>query len=158
MAFFEQLGKKISDAGQGVAQQTKNLADIAKLNNMVSGKEKRIAALYSEIGKAYYESHKNDAVAEEKAGISEINTLFAEIEQHRDEISRIKGIKKCPNCGADVASGSAFCNSCGQALAQDEPAPAPTDGKVCKSCGAAVPDGNLFCNNCGARLEANQEV
>lgn len=153
MAFFEQLGKKITDAGQGVAQQTKNLADIARLNSSISDKEKRIANLYSEIGKAYYERHKNDAVAEEAASISEINTLFAEIEQQRDDISRIKGVAKCPNCGADVAHGSAFCNSCGQALAQNEPAIAPADGKVCPSCGAVVADGNLFCNNCGTKIE-----
>lgn len=152
MAFFEQIGKKITDAGQGVARETKNLADIARLNSSISDKEKRIAALYSEIGRAYYERHKNDAAAEEAASISEINTLFAEIEQNKDEISRIKGVTKCPNCGADVARGSAFCNSCGIAIAQSEPATAPADGRICPSCGAAVPEGNLFCNNCGTKL------
>lgn len=153
MAFFEQLGKKITDAGQGVAQQTKNLADIARLNSAVSDKEKRIANLYSEIGKAYYERHKNDAVAEEAASINEINTLFAEIRLNKENISKLKGITKCPNCGADVAYGSAFCNSCGQAMAQNEPATAPTDGRVCPSCGAPVPEGNLFCNSCGTKIE-----
>lgn len=28
MEFFEQIGKKLTDAGQNVAQQTKDLADV----------------------------------------------------------------------------------------------------------------------------------
>lgn len=152
MAFFEKIGKTITDAGQGVARETKNLADIARLNSSISDKEKRIAAIYSEIGKAYYEHHKNDAVAEEAASINEINALFAEIEKHREEIGRIKGLTKCPSCGADVARGAAFCNSCGQAIAQPEPEPMPADGRVCPSCGAEVPEGNLFCTSCGTKL------
>ena len=35
MAFFEQLGKRLADAGQGVAQQTKNLADVTRLNSAI---------------------------------------------------------------------------------------------------------------------------
>lgn len=160
MAFWEQIGKKITDAGQGVAQQTKNLADIAKLNSAIYEKEKRIASLYSEIGKAYYENHKDDAAAEEASSISELNKLFAEVKQHKSEIGRIKGVEKCPHCGAEVAHGSAFCNSCGKAFSQSEPTPVTTatDGRVCPSCKAAVPEGNLFCNNCGTKIETNQEV
>ncbi len=32
MAFFEQIGKCLTDAGQNVAQQTKDFADVTKLN------------------------------------------------------------------------------------------------------------------------------
>ena len=36
MAFFEQLGKRLTDAGQNVVQQTKNLADVTQLNSAIS--------------------------------------------------------------------------------------------------------------------------
>ena len=33
MSIFEKIGEKLSGAGQGVAQQVKNFADVARLNN-----------------------------------------------------------------------------------------------------------------------------
>ena len=54
MSFFDQIGKRITDAGQGVAQQTKNFADVTRLNSAISDKEKRISQLYQSIGKTYY--------------------------------------------------------------------------------------------------------
>ena len=49
MSFLDQIGKKISDVGQGVAQSTKNFADVTKLNGMISDEEKKIAVLYGNI-------------------------------------------------------------------------------------------------------------
>ena len=50
MSIFEKIGEKLSGAGQGVAQQVKNFADVARLNSIISEKEKQIAQLYIEIG------------------------------------------------------------------------------------------------------------
>lgn len=99
MAFFEQLGKRITDAGQGVAQQTKNFADITRLNSAVSDKERKIAQLYQSIGQSYYEQHSGDAEPQLQPAVEEIKALFAEIAQHKEEIKQIKGIVKCPHCG-----------------------------------------------------------
>ncbi|MCH5353159.1 MAG: zinc ribbon domain-containing protein [Acutalibacter sp.] len=153
MPFFDQLGKKLTDAGQGVVQQTKNLADVTRLNSAISNSEKQIAQLYAVIGQAYYEAHKNDPNAESPEQIQAINALSAEIEQNQEAIRVIKGITQCPNCGKDVPLGSAFCAVCGTKLPEAAPAPAPApEGKVCPNCGAAVAEGNLFCNRCGTRV------
>ena len=160
MAFFEQLGKKLSDAGQGVAQQTKKLAEITKINGQISEEEKKISRLYGEIGKAYYENHKEDPEAEELQSIQQITEAFAQIEQYRDQLCQVKGIAKCPNCGAEVPSESMFCNACGAKM----PAPAPKEtqpaGKFCPACGAPVLPENKFCNACGAKLseETDEEA
>ena len=45
MDFFEQLGKKLTDTGQNVARQTKNLADVTQLNNAISEREKKVSQL-----------------------------------------------------------------------------------------------------------------
>ena len=60
MSFLDQLGKKVSDAGKGVAQQTKNLTEIARLTSVIDTEEKMVAQSYTQIGKTYYENHKND--------------------------------------------------------------------------------------------------
>lgn len=160
MAFFEQLGKRITDAGQGVAQQTKNFADITRLNSAVSDKERKIAQLYQSIGQSYYERHSGDAEPQLQPAVEEIQALFAEIAQHKEEIKQIKGIVKCPHCGADVPFQAAFCNACGEKMVSAALAEEPAeDVQICPVCGAASGKDNLFCTHCGAKLKEkeNQE-
>lgn len=155
MAFFEQFGKKITDAGQGVAKQTKNLADVARLNSAIAEEEKKISKMYANLGELYYNAHCKDAQAEGMELIEQINDLFAQIDRQREEIKQIKGVTKCPNCGADIPAEAAFCNACGAKVqtAAAQATPEITDGIRCK-CGAVMPRGTTFCTQCGSRLEA----
>lgn len=52
-------------------------------------------------------------------------------------------MKKCPNCGAQIADDSRFCTECGKEC---------TQGNVCPHCGASVNDGDSFCQNCGKSI------
>ena len=53
------------------------------------------------------------------------------------------GMNKCPNCGASVALGLAFCGECGS----------PVSGKkVCPGCGQENEAGMSFCGYCGTKL------
>lgn len=120
MAFFEQIGKRLTDAGQNVAQQTKDFADVTKLNNAISEKEKKISQIFLLIGQSYYERHKNDSNAEELDKISEVNSLYSDIFKNREQIKQIKGIAKCPKCGADLPLNAAFCNICGAKIQEED--------------------------------------
>lgn len=158
MAFLEQMGKRLSDAGQNVAQQTKKLADVTQLNSAISDKEKKISQLFLAIGQSYYERHKDDSAAEELESITEINSLYAEISENREKIKQIKGIIKCENCGADVPVSAAFCNACGTKVNRTEVLnESAEDKKICPACHVAVEKDNLFCNHCGAKLESTNE-
>lgn len=158
MAFFEQIGKKLTDAGQNVAQQTKDLADVTKLNNAISNSEKKISQLFLMVGQSYYERHKADGTAEEKEKIDAINDLYAEIMENREKIRLIKGTAKCENCGAEVPNHAAFCNVCGAKVTYTENADQNIEvGRRCPVCHAIAEKENLFCNHCGARLEETNE-
>lgn len=158
MAFFEQIGKRITDAGQNVAQQTKDLADVTKLSNAISEREKKISQLFLLIGQSYYEGHKDDPVAEDLEKIAEINSLYTEIFANREKIKQIKGVTKCENCGADVPLNAAFCNSCGTKVIRKETVSQNTGKeRMCPACHAIVEDGNLFCNHCGVKIEITNE-
>lgn len=154
MAFFEQLGKKISDVGQGASQQAKNFAEITRLNGMISDNEKWISQIYAEIGKSYFDRHKNDPQSEENDRISEINSRLSEIEQCQEKIKQIKGVAKCPNCGADIPANTSFCSSCGTKIeAEKKPeGESAQEPKLCPQCKNPVIEGNLFCNHCGKKL------
>lgn len=154
MDFFEHIGKKITNVGQGVAQQTQNFADVGKLNSEISEKEKRISQLYLLIGRLYYERHKNDPNAEEQQKIEEVNQLYRDIIQCQEKIKQIKGVVKCTNCGADVPIHSVFCGSCGSKVVfVDEKEPIAEEAWVCPSCHMPVDKENLFCEHCGAKLD-----
>lgn len=152
MSFLDQLGKKVSDAGKGVAQQTKNLTEIARLTSVIDTEEKMVAQSYTQIGKTYYENHKNDPDAECAAQIALVNKSLEKIAQWREQIQRIKGIVKCPQCGAEIPYGSQFCGVCGTKIVRPEAAPAAASVRRCPSCGAEAAAADRFCNKCGKPL------
>ena len=53
MSFFKNLGKTITDFGQDVANQSKNMSENAKLKAAISMEEKKLADLYRVMGKTY---------------------------------------------------------------------------------------------------------
>lgn len=52
-----------------------------------------------------------------------------------------EGMIVCPECKAQIAAGSKFCNQCG----------AKPESK-CPSCGADIAPGSAFCSECGQKL------
>lgn len=153
MSFFDNIGSKASAAGQAAAEKARNFAEVNRLNGVVSDHEKRISRLYFEIGQSYYERHKDDPEAEELERIAAITDTNEKIAVCREQIKTLKGVEKCPNCGADVQNGSQFCNNCGTRMPPASMKTAPkASGLTCPTCGAAVAEGNLFCNNCGTKL------
>lgn len=154
MSFLDNIGSRASAAGQAAAEKARNLAEIGRLNGVVSDHEKSISRLYFEIGQSYYERHKNDPEAEELDRIAAVNDTLEKLAVCREQIKTLKGVEKCPNCGADVAQGALFCNNCGNKMPPAAMKTAPkAQGKVCPTCGAVVAEGNLFCNACGTKLE-----
>lgn len=153
MAFLEQLGKRITDAGQNVAQQTKNFTDITQLNSTISDKEKKISQLMLLIGQIYYEKNKNNTEADFYDKISEINVLYQEIFQNKEKIKQIKGIVKCVNCGVDVPINADFCNACGTKIIHvTNEMTSVTDKRICPKCNTLIENNNSFCTHCGEKL------
>jgi len=60
MAFFNDLGKKISSAAEVTASKAKEVAEVTKLNSKISSEEKLIEKFYTEIGKAIFEQDKEN--------------------------------------------------------------------------------------------------
>lgn len=123
MAFFEDFGKKISQAGQATLQKTKEMADIAKVNSAISDEEKKINDLYLQIGKLYVELHVADAEDSFKSAIEEIANAIKRIEEYKKQLLEIKGVARCSKCGAEVPVGSVFCAVCGAQIQADKAEP-----------------------------------
>lgn len=156
MAFFERLGKKISDAGHGAAQSGRNAMDIAKLNGSINEKHKEIAQGFSALGEEYYRLHKEDAEYALASAVNNISVLYAQIQDCEEQIKTIRGVVKCPNCGGDISLSAAFCSACGAPAptrkAPSAPAAPPEGTRECPNCHKFMPVDNKFCTGCGTRL------
>ena len=60
MDFFNKLGDVITETGKDVSQKVSDLTGIARLNMDVRKREDFVKKQYTEIGKQYYELHKED--------------------------------------------------------------------------------------------------
>ena len=148
MSLFDEIGNKITNAGQETATKAKKFTEIAKLNSLIGDKEKEISILFVELGHSYYERKKNDEVPEKV--VKQISTIYEEIETYKKQIGELKGVGSCPNCGAEVTNGAVFCNSCGAKLNAEIVKSA--EEKKCPKCGVKVNESDLFCKSCGSKL------
>ena len=119
MAFWEDFSETISVKSKEVADKAKTLTDIANLKGQIVTYENTILRNYREIGRAYYNAHKNDLTKEfpdEMDNISEAKRKIAELHA---KISDLKGTKKCSSCGSEIPNDSSFCSKCGQKVEEE---------------------------------------
>lgn len=152
MPFWDNLSKKATETTAKAMQKAKDFSDITRLNGQISEEEAKINNAFLAIGRLYVEVHSSDAEPQFATWISSIRESQGKIDTYRRQVQDIKGVQRCEKCGAEVAAGSAFCNSCGAPMPKVEVA-APQNGIACKNCGAIVQPGMKFCTSCGTPVD-----
>ncbi len=123
---FKQIGTTVTEAGKGGLEKAKELRDTARITLEIRDRETSIQKAYRELGKAYYQDHRNDEdpvydqVVYIKAAFEEIGELKA----NKDEI---RGIRRCPECGETIPNGASFCPNCGKKYVAPASAAGETD-------------------------------
>ena len=117
MQFFSKITETISDTSKVVAQKAKDISDLTRLNSQISTEENRINAAFLAIGRRYFEEVSEEYISD----FSAINDARAKIRSYQDQISIIKGICTCQNCGAEVSNEAVFCSACGTKVEKPEP-------------------------------------
>jgi len=153
MAFFEELGKKITKSGQDAAQKAKNMAETVKLNGFISDEERRIKNAFTQIGEQYYQTLGENPDPGFSPLIADINDAKAKISAYAEQIKQIKGVTNCENCGAEVSLTAPFCSGCGTAIQQA----AKPEERSCTNCGKPLEPNQVFCGGCGTRAEQQAE-
>ena len=75
---------------------------------------------YAELGRTYFDAHRDDEENAENEQFKVIKEALAEIERMKTEILNLQGAAECPNCGARMPQGASFCSSCGTKMAEPE--------------------------------------
>ena len=143
MAFFDELGAKLTKTGQMAAQKTNDLAETAKLNMRTGELNKVIQEQYARLGAP------EEELAEICAAITKANE---ELESIRLDLQRIRQLKVCPACGAENPSDASFCSKCSAQLPELPPKPAEPGARFCFNCGGKVAVTAQFCTKCGTKL------
>ena len=112
MELFEKISSTISAAGKDGLNKAKEWTDTAKIMIDIKEREGAIYRLYRELGRAYFEDHKDDA-APEYSQIIAINAALEEIEQLKSNKDEIRGVRRCSKCGRIISSQAKFCAECG---------------------------------------------
>lgn len=150
MAFLDDLGKRISKTGQSAIQKTKDMAEVAKYNSMISEEEKSINNNYYQIGKLYISLHSTECEDDFKGMIDSIRSSENKIAEYREQIKLIRGVVRCEKCGSEVSINSAFCNSCGAPMPKRVTEETFDSNSIkCEKCGKYVKKGLRFCTSCG---------
>lgn len=155
MALLDELGKGISGLGRKTAEMGRNFSDTTRLNAQIADEERNIQNCFTQIGKLYVELHKNDYESSFAVWIQNLADSEMKIAEYKKQMQVLKGVRSCPNCGADVQKTASFCSVCGTRMPVEPPSvpEAPAGSVFCSNCGAAMPRGTKFCTACGTKLE-----
>jgi len=156
MAFFDKLGETISNKSKNVAKKAIDFAEVTNLNSQISTHEDVMNKAYVEIGEAYFEQNKSKESDPFVGQIHDIQDAKLHIDQFKLQIQKIKGVRNCTACGAEMQFNALFCPGCG---GKAEPLAAPetpvencSPVKVCASCGGELPENSTFCVLCGTKV------
>ena len=113
MGFFDKLSDIVSTTGKELNKKAKDLVSTSKLESQINLEEEKIHNIYVQIGTEYYDQYKDDPVNPFAKLCEQITASKSTIEELKKEMERLKGLQRCPSCGASVSVEAAFCPSCG---------------------------------------------
>ncbi len=126
MSILDDMQKSLNDFGDNMIQfgrtaavQTKQFADTARLGAKATDKKRILNQLYAELGEAVFAKLRAVPDNEYQDLIDKIKKTQLEIKDLEDQAAAVKGVKRCPECGAQNPLDADYCCKCGRSL-QDE--------------------------------------
>ena len=157
MAFFQDLGKKITDAAQDASKKTNEMIEVSKLNGQINKEKAAITETEKKIGSLVYDMYVAgeplpESLLAEVQLIAEKNRLIQDTENKiveiKAEAERQKAEKAEHHAQAEPAQADPVQQPAQQPVAEAAPA-----SRFCTSCGAPLEEGMLFCGKCGTKNE-----
>lgn len=120
---FEKISETITSKSKDIAKKAKDLVDVNTVKSNITEQKKIIRRTYASIGEQYYKDHISLGEHEYEVEFEIIGEANAKLKELYEELNSLKKVRVCPECGANVAMDSVFCNKCGTKLPEvQEPA------------------------------------
>ena len=139
MAFFDELGKKLSAAAGSAADKAKDLGEITKLKTQILGVQSDINSSLLELGRQVSAQAPSTPERAYAADCAAITGLHEQAESLRARIALVKS--------DDVSDDDCIIDS------EEAPAEEGTASVKCPACGEPAQPGAAFCTKCGAKLQ-----
>ncbi|MBS5387485.1 MAG: zinc ribbon domain-containing protein [Clostridiales bacterium] len=119
--FFEDLGKRIGETAETVANKAGEAVEIQRLRSQIRSLERENEKDLTEIGNIIYRLYrKNKKVEEEAAAYCEaIENREDSIREYQHKIVEVRGAVKCHACGRMAAKEMSFCPYCGEKIEKE---------------------------------------
>lgn len=164
MAFFEKVGETLAARSRDVADKAREMAEVNRLNGQLHTQRSTEEKIYMEIGRMIYENREDWQSVDIADQLERLDSVQEEIAHLQKEILRVKGLRRCGNCGAEIDRNVSFCPKCGlamEALREEEEAPGEgaqedveeTEAGRCPGCNQEIEPGAVFCPFCGMKLK-----
>ena len=119
MAFLESLGESISHAGNAISQRANDFTLQSQLKHSIEQCQQRIDNDYHTLGTMVYMERKH--LSQESMNydqvIRDIDDTTTYMNGQIAQYDQLRGVVRCPNCGAEVAVGTPYCMCCGAPIA-----------------------------------------
>jgi ribosomal protein L40E len=153
MDFFNKAKESLTSAGKGFTQKASDVSGAARLNMKIFDEEKSLKKLIEELGQTLFDQHSDEVRKLCPEQYFAITELQKQLEKDRRELVICKGMKICPNCGAEQEGHVMRCTVCGMDMAEMERMVEKKPEVVfCPGCGAALAPDAKFCTNCGQKM------
>lgn len=118
MAFFEELGKTLSDTGKEVATKAKTLTETIQLKTQLTAEKSKLEEAYAVIGKLYYKAHREPEEEYAKA-YEAVRSCRERVAALEIELTQSEGSRICAVCGAKVPKDFMYCGKCGSPVSEE---------------------------------------
>lgn len=158
MGFLDEMKGSLSNVGIGISQKANEMSGSVKVSLQIKEEEKQLQENFVNLGKAMFQLHGEDAKKFCPDIYNNIVELNKKIAEDKKELAICKGMKICPNCGAEQHKEVMNCTVCGMNMQEAEQIisnmnMAAQEEKVCPTCGMKITEGAKFCAGCGTRIE-----
>lgn len=116
MELFDKLGDTIVSVSKDATQKAKDISELARIRMEIRSKQDYLNKLFLEIGKIYYDAHKDDEEKEFKEQMLLVKDAQEVLEELNQQLGQIKGMVKCNACGQDMPMEAEYCSKCGTKL------------------------------------------
>ncbi|NLN87113.1 MAG: zinc ribbon domain-containing protein [Syntrophomonadaceae bacterium] len=172
MAFFKDLGKKISEGVQDATDKASELVEVQKLNTAINKEKNTIDDIKQQIGDKIFSMYQSGQTVPDglAADIQAIINQLQVIAGLEAKLREVKGepplagqaqpapaapVEPAPAAPAEPAApveSAAPAEPDAEATPPADTAPAAAV-KFCPECGAKLTEGTAFCGECGTKLQ-----